>query len=187
MKVVIDTSSLMALVRYYLPFDNDDSLKNFIESKIDSGEIIILDKVIEESKYQAKGIILKTLGFLSEKSKHTKSNDLLPDKKFFNMLEHQFCIQVKKAQINATEFENQKRAYLESADAKLILYCKNIKDNDPLGVDKPILVTEETASENDNKLFKKIPLICDILDINTCSLSTLLQSHFNLKLSEFLK
>lgn len=34
MKVVIDTSSLIALVRYYLPFDKDDTLKIFFKKKL---------------------------------------------------------------------------------------------------------------------------------------------------------
>jgi hypothetical protein len=40
MKVVIDTSSLIALVRYYLPFDKDDTLKIFFKKKVETKEII---------------------------------------------------------------------------------------------------------------------------------------------------
>lgn len=67
MKVVIDTSSLMALVRYYIPFDKDDSLKNFFKEKVVSKEIIIIDKVAIEAKRNAKGIITKSLEFLENK------------------------------------------------------------------------------------------------------------------------
>jgi hypothetical protein len=45
MKVIIDTNSLLSLVRYYLPFDKDKILYNFIKNKVQSGEIIIIDKV----------------------------------------------------------------------------------------------------------------------------------------------
>ncbi len=34
MKVIIDTSSLLALVRYYLPFDDDNVLFDLIKEKI---------------------------------------------------------------------------------------------------------------------------------------------------------
>lgn len=34
MKVVIDTSSLVSLVRYYLPFDKERKLKSFLEERI---------------------------------------------------------------------------------------------------------------------------------------------------------
>ncbi len=186
MRVVIDTSSLVALVRYYLPFDKDDSLKKFIKGKIDLGEIIILDKIVIESSYYAQGIVLKYLEFLKEKHLQQKTDILIPSPKFFTMLENQFCIQVKRAQLDSPEFENRKRSYLEDADAKLILYCQKIKDSGDLEFDKVILVTEETPSDNDGKLFKKIPVICDILGIEWCNLPTLLNNHFNLKLSEYL-
>ena len=67
MRVVIDTSSLLALVRYYLPFDEDDKLKNLLKAKIESGHIIILDKAFIESKRVSKGIILEELDFLNKK------------------------------------------------------------------------------------------------------------------------
>jgi len=51
MRVVIDTSSLLSLVRYYLPFDKNGVLFGLIKSKFASGEIIMLDAVYEESKF----------------------------------------------------------------------------------------------------------------------------------------
>jgi hypothetical protein len=139
MRIVIDTSSLSALVRYYLPFDKDDLLKMFIRGKIDAGEIIILDKVVEEAKYQGQGIVLKVLDFLNQKSIQTKSNELLPYTKFFNMLENQFCVHVQRKKISDIEFEIKKKEYLESADAKLILYC--LKDKGLLEIDNCNLTT----------------------------------------------
>jgi hypothetical protein len=185
MRAVIDTSSLLALVRYYLPFAKDDSLKKFIKEKTDTGEIIILDKVVEESKYLAQGIVLKTLDFLNQKAIQTKSNELLPYPKFFNMLENQFCVQIQRKKINDVEFESKKKEYLESADAKLLLFC--LKDKDALKFDNPILVTEETISENDGKVFKKLPAICSILEIDNCNVTVLLKDHFKMNLSEYLK
>lgn len=183
MRVVIDTSSLLALVRYYLPFDKEDSLKKFVIAKIEAGEIIILDKVFDESKYIAKGIIVTVLSL--PKKKIVKTTDILPDNKFFSQLENQFCYGSQKNRLNPTEFEIQKNKFLDSADAKQILFC--IKDKNTLDIDKPILVTEETKSENDNKLFKKLPEICGILEIEHCNLTTLFIEYFKLNLSKFLK
>lgn len=67
MIVLIDTSSLISLVRYYLPFDKNQTLYNFIKNKIESKKILILDKVYEECEYTAKGIVLKELEFLKSK------------------------------------------------------------------------------------------------------------------------
>lgn len=40
-----------------------------------------------------------------------------------------------------------------------------------------ILVTEETESSNDNKLFKKIPAICKELEIETITLPELIAKY----------
>ena len=78
MRAVIDTTSLVSFVRYYLPFDKDDKLKKLFEKKFKSGEIIILDKVFEESKLVAKGIVAKELKFLADKTKLVKTDVILP-------------------------------------------------------------------------------------------------------------
>lgn len=187
MKVVIDTSSLMALVRYYLPFDKDDSLKNFIKSKIESKEIIVLDKVTLESKRIAKGIISENLEFIEDKKNQLKTDLLLPSQSFLRDLENRLCYRAQRNKINETEFENRKKEFLESADAKLILYCLSNTNIDKLNFDSIILVTEETRTDNDDKLFKKLPEICELLNIEHCNLPTLLDKYFGLKLSNFLK
>lgn len=182
MSIVIDTSSLMILVRYYLPFDKDNSLKLFIKETIASGEIIILDAVYQESRFISKGLIVEKLEFLGKKMFNTLT--ILPDDTFFDHLEKQFCNLAIKKKLNDSDYEVQKNKYLNTADAKLILFC--IKDKDSLELNKPLLVTEETKTENDNKLFKKIPNICDILDIEHCNLPTLFKDHFKIQLSDFL-
>ena len=40
MKFLIDTSSLVAMVRYYIPFEKSDSLKNLIKDKIQTGDMV---------------------------------------------------------------------------------------------------------------------------------------------------
>lgn len=189
MKVVIDTSSLMALVRYYLPFDKNDALKNFIKSKVESKEIIILDKVQEETKYVAQGIVLAELDFLKLKGNLIKTTELLPYPKFFNIVDNQLCNQTikKLKKLTDAEYEQQKNDYLATADGKLLLYCLTEKNQNSLLYEKPILVTEETSTNNDNKLFKKLPECCRVLEIETCNLPRMLEELFQLKLSNYLK
>ena len=185
MRAVIDTTSLVSFVRYYLPFDKADKLKKLLEKKFNSGEVIVLDKVYDESKFVAKGIVTKELKFLAKSPKIVKTDLILPEHKFFNRLENELCYGAQKNRLTTTQFEKMKEEFLETADAKLILFCE--KDKNSLELDKPILVTEETRSENDNKLFKKLPEICTILNIEHCNLPTLLRDHFQINLSEYLK
>lgn len=184
MIVVIDTSSLLSLVRYYLPFDKKGVLFEVIKRKVSSGEIILLDAVYEESKFVSQKIILKKLdfladkGFLKENKIITKTDELIPlaPTRFLNMIKNQFVanpFQLKK--LSEAEFEVQKNRFMESADAKLIMYCQHlIKDNPE---EEIYLVTEETSAANDLKLFKKIPGICEILGIPVLTLPHLLEKY----------
>jgi len=162
MKVVIDTSSLLSLVRYYLPFDNKNILINLFEEKIKNGDIVILDLVYNECIYTSNGIVIKNIAFLENKKLHNKTDEILPNKKFFNQLENQFINGSVRNKLDDTEFENRKHTFLNSADAKLLLFC--LKNNDYS------IITEETISSNDNKSFKKIPAIAKIIGINVITL-----------------
>lgn len=183
MKVVIDTNSLLSLVRYYLPFDKKGVLFQFIRSKIQDGEIIIIDKVLDECKYNAKGLVLAKLPYLSDKvflksaKVPFKTDSLLAPfpAKFLRQVENQFVNTVLRRQRNLTdtEFENLKNTFLNNADMKQIILCLNlIKDGE-----RVVLVTEETESSNDNKLFKKIPAICKELKIETMTLPELIAKY----------
>ncbi len=183
MNVIIDTSSLLALVRYYLPFDKNNLLKEFVREKFEAGELIIIDKVFEEASYISKGIILTELDFLKDKKKHIKTESILPNAAFFNLLENHFCNKdVKKLKdITDVEFELEKDKYLKMADAKMILFALSIKK------ENPILVTEETKNANDNKLFKKLPDNCHAISIECCNLPILFKEHFGVNISDYLK
>jgi hypothetical protein len=183
MKVVIDTNSLLSLVRYYLPFDKKGVLYKFFKGKIEKGEIIIIDKVLEQSSFIAKQIIVQKLDFLADKNflksakVPYKTYSLLAPSpaKFLRQLENQFVNSVvrKQRKLTETEFENQKNSFLNDADMKQIILCLNlIKDGE-----KVVLVTEETESSNDNKLFKKIPAICKELEIETMTLPELIGKY----------
>ena len=67
MKVIIDTSSLLSLIRYYLPFDNNDKLFDFIKNEIASGGIIIIDEVLKECEFTSKQLVVKSLKYLTDK------------------------------------------------------------------------------------------------------------------------
>jgi hypothetical protein len=185
MKVVIDTNSLLSLVRYYLPFDKNSVLFDFIKAKIEQSEIIIIDKVLEECSYNSKGIVLEKLPYLGDKSFHKsaklpyKTDTLIAPSpaKFLRQLDNQFVNTVIRNQRKLTdvEYENQKNHFLEDADMKLIILCLNLKKDSIF--DDVILVTEETEVSNDNKLFKKIPAICKELDIATMTLPQLLEKY----------
>lgn len=174
MRVVIDTSSLLSLVRYYLPFDTDNILFNAIKSKFDFGEIILLDKVYEECKFIAKGIVINSLDYLENKKLRVKTEEILPSKKFFNQLENQFINGSIRNKLSDVQFENRKNEFLNSADAKLLLYCLK---NKSLFEDKLMLVTEETEGSNDNKSFKKLPAICKMLKIEVKTLPELFKLY----------
>lgn len=171
MTIVIDTNSLLALVRYYLPFDKNGLLIGFIKSKIESGECIIIDKVLEECTYISKGLVISNLGFLKDKvflktaKVPYKTNDLfVPDtKQFFHQLNSVFVNSVIRKKLSDVEFESEKSRFIESADLKQVILALNLKNNG----DQVVLVTEETQSSNDNKTFKKIPSICKELGIET--------------------
>lgn len=183
MKVVIDTNSLLSLVRYYLPFDKKGILFQFFKNKIKIGEIIIVDKVLQQCTYSSKGIVLTTLDYLNDKAflkiakaPYNTDSLLAPSPaKFLRQVENQFVNNVVRNQrkLTDTEFENQKNAFLDDADMKQIILCLNLfKDGE-----KVVLVTEETEGSNDNKLFKKIPAICKELTIETLTLPELLAKY----------
>lgn len=183
MNAIIDSSSLLAFVRYYLPFDKNTVLKNLLKEKFESGELVVIDKVYDEIKFQSKGVILKELEFLGDKKKHKKTTEIYPNKKFFNMLENQYSNKaiIKAKGISDVAFEIEKTKFLDSADCRLILYA--LSHQDELEIVKPLIVTEESRTNNDGKLFKKIPDICELSGISHCTLQTLLKDYFKVDIT----
>ena len=174
MRVAIDTSSLLSFVRYYLPFDKDKRLYHFIQQKIETKEILIIEEVYLECSRNAQGMVVKALPYLEDKKHRLKTDELLPTKKLFNRIENDFAITVQKKKLSEAQFESVKEDFLASADLKLILLALREKG----GVDGgPTIVTEETAASNDGKAFKKVPAICDLIDIEIpwCDLPKYLQ------------
>ncbi len=181
MKVVIDTSSLLSLVRYYLPFDTNNKLFDFIKRQIADGNIIIIDAVLKECEYTSKQLVMISLDYLSNKEfkkSHKlpiRTKDLLPPsiKKFYNLVDDNFRTPISRS-LNEAEFEQRKKEFLASADARMIIYALNERHNNKSDL---VIVTEETDAMNDNKAFKKIPKLCDILALDVMTLPELLNIY----------
>lgn len=183
MRFIIDTSTWVSLVKYYKPFDNSSVIYDFFKQKIKDGEFILLSEVSNECSFVSKKIVIKELDFITNKKLITKTTELLPTNKFYNLLENQFCNQFQKRLLNETEVENLTNKFLKEADAKIILKAIEITKT----LDNEItIVTEETTSNNDNKLFKKIPAICKELNIDCIGLPKLIE-NFNKDISIMIK
>lgn len=175
MKVIIDTSSWVALIRYYHPFDSKQILKNFFEKKLKDSSFILIDKVLEECKYQSQKIVVTEYTFTMDKDVVTSTTEILPYKRFFNALSNNWSNPLLRNRLLRDEgeevFQSQIQEFVKGADAKLILTAKHFKDK---GEDV-LVVTEETTHSNDGKLFKKIPFICDNLNIGSCNVQELIK------------
>lgn len=180
MKVIIDTSSLLSLVRYYLPFDVNYKLYDFIKQEIAIGNIVVIDAVLEECKYTSKQLVTKSLKYLVDKDfkKSFKvpitTKDLLPPstKKFYNMVDNNF-----RTQISHRLLESE---FLDSADARMIILALNERQLNHEA--ELFIVTEESEVANDQKAFKKIPAICKILDLDVMILPQLLARYNEIKI-----
>lgn len=177
MVVIVDTCSLVELSRYYLPFDGDRVLFNFMESQFVSGEIILLDCIFDECKNVSDGLAIKSMPFLDGEIHRIDTGNLfmsLP-KRLNNLLDNQFCVQVARKRLTDMEYSVFKEEYLKSGDGKVILYLENLR-SEGVKSEEVLLVTEETRRQNDGKPFKKLPLICEILEIKTMNIVNYLKS-----------
>lgn len=165
-----DTSSLVALSRYYLPFDESHQLEDFIRRKFLNNELVVLDTILNEIKYISQGSVLKTLTFITErKDLIVNTSELLPvsPRRFDNLVSNNFVIQAFLKNGVDIDFSVMKRNFLDSGDGKLILTMYNMREN---GANQSCIVTEESRFSNDRKGFKKIPAICDIIHAECVSL-----------------
>lgn len=158
---IIDTSSLVAIARYYLPIKDEVKLLRFIESKFRSGELILLSSIHVEASRTQKGIAVELMEFLNDLELRFNDSDLMPPapRKFSNQLDNNFCVPLQKKKLSSEAYYLQKEQYMSTGDAKLLLYALNNMDKEP------VIITEETMLSNDSKLFKKLPAICEILEI----------------------
>jgi hypothetical protein len=179
MAIVIDTCSLVAMARYYLPLDINGILTNFIKKGLETGEIILLDAIQQEAIYTSQGIAIKAMPYLKEVKYAVNTTEIfLPSpKKFHNLVDNNFCVRLLKNELTEEEYVLQKEEFLKSGDGRIIIYCMYHKEQYkimPAGIS---VLTEETKSQNDGKLFQKLPSICDFLKINTITLTEYLKAH----------
>ena len=178
MKAVIDTNSLISFVRYYLPFDKDGKLKDFIEKQILEKKIIVLDEVAKECEYVSQGLVLSKLPFIKDKKYKTSTASLVAPTRFHNMVDNNFIIGTERNKLDEPGYAAKRDSYLKSADCLMILYAYLNK-----AAEETIIITEETRYENDGKVFKKIPENCKSADIKTVSLPEFLEENDVIELS----
>ena len=150
MRYLFDTSSLSVLARYYQPFDKDNELFEWFKGKFDAKEIVVLDAIIDESRYLFQGLIVKTFPFLLVRNDLIiNTSDLLPNspRRFDNLVNNNFSIRAI-ADNGKVDFSVLKQKFLLSGDGKLILYAYNCLQNSD---SEFCIVTEETRNPNDNK------------------------------------
>lgn len=194
MNVIIDTSSLRALVNYYLPFDKTGALKGLLKENFIKGKLIIIDKVVSELRPQGGGRFYDNLEFIHKESSDseyiTKTDTLLPYPRFIRRVDDHFCHkqEIISREIDRDQYEVLRNIFLETADCKIVLFAeKFLKQNNGLLLPETItVVSEESTANNDGKLFKKMPVICKQMNIDCCTLPELLKEHYKLNLSEFL-
>lgn len=172
MKAVIDTSSLVSLVRYYLPFDKEEKLKAFIEERIEAKRLIVLEEVVAECKLQGKGQVVKALPFVDKSKNKTDVIDVPVNQKLFKIIDNNFVNGSVARQLPPAEYQIQRDKFTASADFAMVLYAYSVKEKEDV-----VIVTEETGYSNDGKPFKKIPGICDTIGVRTLNLPQFLAEN----------
>lgn len=170
---IIDTSSLLAITRYYLSLKDERDLLDFIESKFRRGDLIFLNTIKSEAFRTQKGIVIESMKFLDEPELCVKDEDLLPPapRRFSNQLDHNLCVPLQKKRLTDEQYVLQKEAYMQSGDIKMVLYALNNVELDP------VIITEETPLNNDGKLFRKLPMVCNFLGIRYMSIVEWLRNN----------
>jgi len=187
MVVVIDTCSLHRLVEYYLPLDKSGKLIPLLEELFLSRNIVMTKAVHDECSHTSQGVIVKKLPFLSSKEFKNlivKEDYFLPDTKFLRIINDHFLIKAKFNSLLPEQQEAQRESYLHSGDFSLLLcaYMENKGMAGSLFADELWVLTDESANENDNKCFKKIPTCCKILETPTINIREYLEKITNGKI-----
>ncbi|MCX2683855.1 DUF4411 family protein [Campylobacter sp. MIT 21-1685] len=169
-KVLFDTSSLLQFVRYYLPFDVKEELQDFLIEGFKQKEFLLLKEVENECKRVSQGLVFEKL-LKPHNISVMPFNEIITDK-LHREIDNDFIISLKKDKLEQQEYESQKQTFIQSADFRLIHYA----------IQNPqcTIITEESLAGNDNKLFKKIPKICEIKGIKCLSLPKFIQEKLKL-------
>lgn len=182
MIALIDTSSLVALVDYYLPFDKNGIILSELGSMLDNGELVVIDRVSKECAVIRGGSIITAIPFLSDKNRldniaeHKVDNTFIKGMRAFNhKVLTSFHIKGAKQLFELTEeeFELEREDFKKGADFGLIYVAEALKE----GGKDVIVVTQESRATNDRKVFKKVPQLCDIMNTTVTGISDFLISH----------
>ena len=166
---LIDSNSLLTLVRYYLVFDEEMELFGHIKEQFDSERILLLESVHKEISYISGGMVLKQIPFLKDETKKIKNNDGSPiSSKLHRIINDHWAVHIQKEKLNESQYEEEKNKFLNSADAQLLFQCQEDSQN-------RIIATEESRVSNDNKTFKKIPQIADHQQLTWIALPEMLK------------
>ena len=167
-KYIIDTSSLLNLVRYYHPFDSDKKLYNKTEEMFVTEYFLLIENVLKEAERVAGGRILKTYSFLRKEAGKIKriKSDTAISRELHERIDKGWVIKTNKPENQEGYKEVKTREIEERADFQLVFAAINRRAT---------VVTEESKSINDNKVFKKIPLICEHEEIPCITLPDLLK------------
>lgn len=191
MVVIVDTSSLCSLVRYYLPLDKEGQLISFIKRSLINRQMIIIDKVYEECRRLAQGEIINRMPFLKDKVFadlifNIDQDSVVPPPKFLNIVNEGFVVKAKFNELNEGQKQAQIERFFDGADYALLLcsYINKKKIDGGLFPEDILILTEESNASNDNKCFKKIPLCSKIIDVDTIGLTNYLlkETDGNLRL-----
>lgn len=91
------------------------------------------------------------------------------------MLDNDFVdrsVKNRKLGNNENLYQNQRNIYLNDTDCAIIVFAMNYRNLDPIQI-----LTEESKTQNDGKLFRKIPFICERLDIRTVNSVEYIKQH----------
>ena len=179
MAIVVDTCSLVMIAKNYLPLDKDGQLYSFLEEAFSRKDLMLLDVILDESKRTSKGIAVEKMPFLKDKKLVIPTKDLFPcaPERFSNMIDNNFWVRLKKQELTEEEYIEQKEEYLKTGDAKIIIYALNVRHSDAIHLEEMQVMTEETRQQNDGKLFKKLPLLCEQIGIGTLTVSEYLHRN----------
>ena len=76
---LVDSSSLLQMVRYYLPLDKQGKLHALLSQYFAAEKLVIIDAVLAEVRSLAGGIVMKKFPFLADKKIAKPTADLFPD------------------------------------------------------------------------------------------------------------
>ena len=169
MRYIIDTSSLLSLVRYYEPFDSGNEILIPHIEELFKNKLVLLKAIKEEAERVAQGKIIQKLPFLN-KIQPEKDIDIITEKQH-RRIDDKWCVKRQREEINNDGYSIKKSEEFKKGDFQLILFALAKKEKNNIVT----IVTEESTRLNDRKLFKKIPMICQSELIRCITLPAMLK------------